>query len=328
MIKDYLLARRLPICTYMTTALMVVLAAVAANIPLQTPLYGLFLSALLLLALAMADFVRFRGRYNTLKAMVDTAADSQLPQLPPPRDALDEAYQSLFIQLHTCLWQRNEESERAQREIVDYYTLWLHQVKTPIAALRLMMQSGNVPPLALSRELSSIERYVGMALENARLGSSENDLVIKKTAVAPLVRQSVKKFADSFIEKHLSLHLDELTLCVHTDEKWLCFILEQLISNAVKYTSSGSVSIYEKDGTLFVRDTGIGIMPDDLPRVFDYGYTGYNGRIDKRASGVGLSMAHRAAKLIGVKLSLTSVLGEGSCAAITFPKDAPIVRDR
>ena len=322
MIKAYLAARRIPVLVYLLTAAMVLLACAASGAALSPVCYGLFLALFVLMLAAAADFVRFRSRLRIIRAVVP--ADEAPPLLPVPADPAEAAYQQLLHAMFERCRALQTEHEQARGELIGYYTLWLHQVKTPIAALRLLMERGPVPTAALTRELFAIERYTGMALEFARLSSASSDLVIEKTSVEPLVRQSVKRYADMFIAGRLSLTLEPIPLTVHTDEKWLCFILEQLLSNAVKYTHRGGVRIYAEDGFLFIADTGIGIPPEDLPRVFEAGYTGYNGRLDKRASGLGLSMARRAADMLAIRLTLTSQPGKGTTARLAFPGEGEL----
>lgn len=322
MIKAYLRARRGAILAACVTAAMVLAACIAAGQPLAPVVYGLFLSAFVLALAGAVGFFRFRARLLALRAV--RVRDEAAPLLPPPEDAQEAEYQRLLSAFFACAQQQRTEDERARGELIAYYTMWLHQVKTPIAALRLLMERGPVDPAALSRELFAIERYTGMALEYARLLHAESDLVIEKARIEPLVRQSVKRYAEMFIAKHLTLTLDPISLSAHTDEKWFCFILEQLLSNAVKYTHRGGVHIYEQAGALCVADSGIGIRSEDLPRVFEPGYTGYNGRLDKRASGLGLSMAQRAAKMLAIRLTLTSTPGKGTTARLVFPAEGEI----
>ena len=122
-----------------------------------------------------------------------------------------------------------------------------------------------------------------------RLDSESTDYVLKEYALDPIICQAVRKYAPAFIMRKLTLDYKPVDVSVVTDEKWLLFVIEQLLSNALKYTLSGSVSIYlETPRTLCIADTGIGIAPEDLPRIFERGYTGINGRDDKKASGIGL----------------------------------------
>lgn len=323
MIKAYLRARRAAILAACVTAAMVLVVCLVFGQPALSPvLYGLFLAFFVLALAGAVDFSRFRARLLALGSI--RVRDEAAPLLPPPLDAQEEAYQRLLCAFYDCAQQQRTEDEHARGELIAYYTMWLHQVKTPIAALRLLMERGPVDPAALSRELFAIERYTGMALEYARLLHAGSDLVIEKAQIEPLVRQSVKRYAEMFIAKHLRLRLDAISLCAHTDEKWLCFIVEQLLSNAVKYTQTGGVHIYEQAGALCIADSGIGIRPEDLPRVFEAGYTGYNGRLDKRASGLGLSMAQRAAEMLAIRLTLTSTPGKGTTARLVFPAEGEI----
>lgn len=323
MIKAYLHTRRAAILVACVTAAMVLLACLASGQTALSPvLYGLFLAFFVLVLAGAVDLCRFRARLLALRSI--RARDEAAPLLPPPLDAQEAEYQRLLSAFYERAQQQRTEDEHARGELIAYYTMWLHQVKTPIAALRLLMERGPVDPSSLSRELFAIERYTGMALEYARLLHAGSDLVIEKTQIEPLVRQSVKRYAEMFIAKHLRLRLDPIPLFAHTDEKWFCFILEQLLSNAVKYTQTGGVHIYVQAGALCIADSGIGIRPEDLPRVFEAGYTGANGRLDKRASGLGLSMAQRAAKMLAIRLTLTSTPGKGTTARLVFPAEGEI----
>lgn len=137
--------------------------------------------------------------------------------------------------------------------------------------------------------------------------------------VEKIVRKAVKKFAAQFIGKKISIELNNLDTNVKTDEKWLGFIIEQLISNAVKYTrNGGKISIYMKetfnsaDRILVIEDNGIGITKEDIPRIFERGYTGYNGRMSKKSSGIGLYLCRKAADKLGISIAIESKLDKGT----------------
>lgn len=165
--------------------------------------------------------------------------------------------------------------------------MWVHQIKTPISAMRLMLGEEDTPrSRALSAELFRIDRYAEMALNYARLNSTSNDLVFAKVEVEPVIKRVVRQYAGQFVRKHIALKCDIAPVQVLTDEKWLAFILGQLLANAVKYTESGTVTVtVTKNKVLKVSDTGIGIAPEDLPRIFEKGFTGYNGRAEKKSTG-------------------------------------------
>lgn len=203
-------------------------------------------------------------------------------------------------------------------DMIDYYTVWAHQIKTPIASMRLMLQNED-SDLArdLCADLLRIEQYVQMVLCYLRLDSDSTDYVIRQCDLDRIVRQAVRKFAGQFIRKKIRLNYDPVCVRVLTDEKWLLFVLEQVLSNALKYTQTGQVRIFlEEPKTLCIQDTGIGIAPEDLPRVFEKGYTGYNGRLDQRASGIGLYLCSRICRNLGHGLRIQSVLGQGTTVRI------------
>lgn len=180
--------------------------------------------------------------------------------------------------------------------------------------MRLTLEGSDSPESRkLSAELGRIERYVEMALVYLRLDSESSDYVIREFELDPFIRRSVKKFAGEFISKRLSLELEPSGASVVSDEKWLAFVVEQVLSNSLKYTREGSVRIYlAEPKTLCIRDTGIGIAPEDLPRIFDKGYTGLNGRADLRASGLGLYLCRRVCRKFGHEISAVSAPGKGT----------------
>lgn len=192
--------------------------------------------------------------------------------------------------------------------------MWVHQIKTPISAMRLMLGEEDTPrSRALSAELFRIDRYAEMALNYARLNSTSNDLVFAKVEVEPVIKRVVRQYAGQFVRKHIALKCDIAPVQVLTDEKWLAFILGQLLANAVKYTESGTVTVtVTKNKVLKVSDTGIGIAPEDLPRIFEKGFTGYNGRAEKKSTGLGMYLSRRAADMLGHMLSVQSAPGAGS----------------
>ena len=161
-------------------------------------------------------------------------------------------------------------------------------------------------------ELSRIEQYVEMALTYLRLESAESDYVFRDCALDPIIRQSVKRFSAEFIGRKIRLDYEPADYTLVTDEKWLGFVLEQLLSNALKYTRTGSVRIFLEHETLCIADTGIGIAPEDLPRIFEKGYTGLNGRTDRKATGLGLYLCRRVCENLGIGLRAESTPGTGT----------------
>lgn len=216
--------------------------------------------------------------------------------------------------------ENNKISWESQRDKEDFFAMWAHQIKTPIAALKLLLQSDDQDVTACKGEVFKIERYVEMALGFLRFEEMGNDLELLSYELEPIVKQSVKKFAPMFISKHLSVNLKDLNVKILTDEKWLSFVIEQLLSNAVKYTSSGGITIRtcteNEQLCIIIEDTGIGIRSEDLPRLFEKGFTGYNGRMDKKASGLGLYLCRSICDKLGHKISIESQENKGTKVTI------------
>ena len=212
-----------------------------------------------------------------------------------------------------------EEREKLN-DLMDYYTLWAHQIKTPIAASSLLVGEIEDKKVKnqLEQELFKIESYVNIVLQYLRLESFHEDLVLKKENVEDLVKEIVKKYAIFFIQKDLSLNLHDLDRTIITDKKWFVVILEQVLSNSLKYTSQGGIEIYFQEDTLYIKDSGLGIQDADLLRVFERGFSGYNGRLTQQSSGLGLYLSKKIADELGHQISIASQVGQGTTVMINF----------
>ena len=212
-----------------------------------------------------------------------------------------------------------EEREKLN-DLMDYYTLWAHQIKTPIAASSLLVREIEDKKVKnqLEQELFKIESYVNIVLQYLRLESFHEDLVLKKENLEDLVKEIVKKYAIFFIQKGLSLNLHDLDRTIITDRKWFVVILEQVLSNSLKYTSQGGIEIYFQEDTLYIKDSGLGIQDADLLRVFERGFSGYNGRLTQQSSGLGLYLSKKIADELGHQISIASQVGHGTTVMISF----------
>jgi len=211
------------------------------------------------------------------------------------------------------------------REKEDFFTLWAHQIKTPIAAMRALYDTSDSDMTEYKQELFKIENYVEMALNYIRFDTMSGDMVLEEINIESMVKQVVKKYAPIFIHKHLTVTLENLDIKVITDEKWFSFVLEQVLSNSLKYTNEGGVSIRaiesDDENKIVIEDTGIGIRQEDIPRLFEKGFTGFNGRLDKKASGLGLYLCKGVCDKLGHEISITSEISRGSKVIITCKKD-------
>ena len=190
--------------------------------------------------------------------------------------------------------------------------------------MNLLLQSGEADPKILSAELFKIEQYVEMVLHYLREKQMSQDMVLNRYSLSEIIKTAIKKYSRLFILQKIKLNFEPMEVTVLTDEKWLLFALEQIISNALKYTNEGSVSIYmdkENENLLIIEDTGIGISAEDLPRVVERGFTGYNGRSNQKSTGLGLYLTKEVLKKLGHRLQLESQVGKGTKVMIDFSRD-------
>lgn len=288
----------------------------AAEVPAETVLYAGALCLAFTAVYALVGFYRYYKRVSALKRTLSELPET-LESLPPPQNESERLYTQMLQKTYAEYERAALEHRRREADMRNYYTMWVHQIKTPISALRLLIQSG-ARSAELQNEIFHIEQYVEMALNYQRLFCGSSDLVITRRSLDSAVRTSIRKYSKQFIMKRLKLEYEPGDITVLTDEKWLCFVIEQVLSNSLKYTSAGEIKICTVGRTLMISDTGIGIAAEDLPRIFDCGYTGYNGREEKRSSGIGLYLCSEVCRRLGHGISITSEVGKGTCVSITF----------
>ncbi|MBR2597572.1 MAG: sensor histidine kinase [Clostridiales bacterium] len=304
MLKDYLKSR------INVIILMIVVEGVFASsyflfdMPAVTVLYPLILSTSALIVAGVIDFVFTFNKHRKLTQN----------EISSTSDPIEKDYQEIIRKLKEEEAYSRQKTTSDYNNMVEYYTVWAHQIKTPIASMRLQIQSEDTESARkLMGDLNRIEAYVEMVLTFLRLDSDSTDYLIKEYDLDEIIRPAIRKFSREFILKKLKLEYEPIEFKIITDSKWLSFIIEQVISNAVKYTSEGYVRIYMSEpGILCIEDTGVGISEEDLPRIFENGYTGFNGREDKRASGIGLYLCKRISDNLGHKIYAESKVGEGT----------------
>lgn len=287
----------------------------------------LYLTALWLFVIVVygiADYIKYREHYFLMGHLYKEICVS-LKHLPQAESVQEELYQDLLRIAHEDKMEQLLRADQTREDLVEYFTMWAHQVKTPIAGMRLLLQMSQASEREeLQGELFRIEQYVEMVLVYLRLGAESTDFVIQSCDVADMVKKAVKTFAGQFIRKKLSVRMEEVSGKVVTDEKWFRFVLEQLLSNAVKYTDQGGVVISWKEDTLCIADSGIGIAAEDLPRIFEKGYTGYNGRMDKKSTGIGLYLCCQTMEKLGGRIWVESEVGKGTRFYLKFPEDGMV----
>lgn len=294
------------------------------RLPLAAVLYPAGLCAalgLLLLALDYAGTVRRHRDWRHLNA----PAAARQSELPPPETVAEADAAAVIVRLRQALIVDEMTAQSRYDNMMEYYTLWAHQIKTPLAAMRLTLAGEDSHAArSLCVELARTERYVDMVMAYLRLDTAAGDYVFRSIEVDPLLHAAVKRFSGEFIAKRLSVELAETGITAVSDAKWLAFVFEQLLSNALKYTKAGGVRIFSPGPLrISIADTGIGIAPEDLPRIFERGYTGTGGRTDAHSSGIGLYLCRRVCDLLGIGLTATSTVGVGTTVTLDFTQKRP-----
>lgn len=314
---SYLKQRRFEIITFLLFSVVFLLVFLLYRITVKAVIYPALICAFFGAVLLYFDYKKAYAKHVRLEKILNMTENiaENLPQIIT-QDDID--YQNIINLLDSNAKSKSTELDMKYSAMMDYYTVWAHQIKTPIASAKLTLQNetGETAKM-LTEELFRIEQYVEMVLVFLRLDSDYTDYVIKEYNLDDIIKSSVKRFSSQFIRRKISLDYQNIGILVLTDEKWLAFVIEQVISNALKYTNSGSISIYaENNKVLCIRDTGIGIAPEDLPRIFDKGFTGYNGRSDKKATGIGLYLCKRICDNLGHSISAHSSLETGTVIKI------------
>ena len=283
------------------------------GIPLGPVLYADLLMLGITAVYLGYSYVRYRRKRKILKLWETNSRYSGEMEKPKGEGCFEETYLRIIENLEQDQQREREAWQNEQKKDREYYTRWSHQIKTPIAATNLLLSEKNLDVRAVKRELFRIEQYADMALQYQRLEGESSDLVLEKVKLHKMVSQTLKKLSTIFVYKKLHVKLGGLEKEIVTDEKWMCFILEQILTNAAKYTEEGGmIEIWLEQEVLCIRDNGIGIQEEDLPRIFEWGYTGYNGRLDKKSTGIGLSLTKEAAGLLQIGISMESQVGRGT----------------
>ena len=291
------------------------------NLPLEALIYTGSFCFLAALIASFSDYANYKESYKKLNFLEQNILND-LEALPKSLDIRIDYYHKIIEKLYDELEKLTQENRQKNTDMVDYYSMWVHQIKTPIAAMNFLLDNEEVDQKILQQELFIIERYVEMVLTYLRLDSISSDYVITKINLDEVVKDSVKKYATIFINKKIKLNYVSHETMVISDKKWLSFAFEQILGNSVKYSSmNGEITIETSENKLVIEDKGIGIKEEDLPRIFEKGFTGFNGRYEKKSSGLGLYLCKKTLDKLGHHIEISSTVGKGTRVEITFPKE-------
>ena len=290
------------------------------NLPFEALFYSGSLCLVVGVIASIIDYNNYRKSYINLKYL-ETNILSSMEDLPKSLDIRVEYYQKIIERLHNEVERLKIEDNKKMENLADYYSMWIHQIKTPIAAMNFLLDNEETDVKVFKQELFKIERYVEMVLTYIRLGSETSDYVITSIDLDEVVRENLKKYATLFINKKIKLNYVSHETYVISDKKWFGFAFEQLLSNAIKYTKSGGeISINISESELIIEDNGIGIYEEDLPRIFEQSFTGLNGRYEKKSSGLGLYLCKKTLDKLQHKIEITSEVNKGTKVIVSFPK--------
>ena len=221
---------------------------------------------------------------------------------------------------------RNLKSEMLNQkdDLNAYFLMWLHQIKTPMTVSKLLLEKPDeTTNTKLKMQLMYIEQYISMAMNYLKMIDHSTDMDITQVNLDDIIKDLLRKYSLLFIHNHISLEYQSDTTYVISDSKWLTILIEQILSNALKYTENGRISIQylEDKHALEIKDTGIGIRSEDIPKIFDRGYSGFNGRMNEKSSGLGLYLAKKISEKLNIQIEVESKLSKGSTFRLVFPEN-------
>lgn len=321
-LKEYIKKIKLSIILFIIVFFIMFSLCFLYNTNMEIPIYTCIVSITVCMCFKLYDFYKFADKSYKLKKILNNCLVEELKNISI-ENLIEENYIDIIKKLNIILNNNISKKEIDYNDMINYYTTWVHQIKTPISAINLIMQSENedINNKEIIEQIFSIEQYVDMVLQYLRFKNINNDLLIKKYQLDNIIKKCLKKYAKLFIKRKIKLNYNALNCSVITDEKWLVFVIEQLLINALKYTNAGSISIYmdkEIKKTLVIEDTGIGISAEDIPRVFERGFTGYNGRDNNKSSGLGLFLCKSIIDKLSHSISIESEIGKGTKVKIEF----------
>ena len=288
------------------------------RIPIEVILYPYILTIVFVLIVLLFDYIKYKEKVNKIIQICNDISSCYSVKIND-KNIFDEYYLDIINELLKENRKQVSQIQKKVSDINDYFSIWVHQIKTPIASMKLKIDNEQMDLLQLASDLNRIDHYVDLVLSFLKFDEEKIDLYFRKTDVDKIMRESLKKFSNDFIIKKIRLDYKLSKREVLTDEKWLSFVFDQLLSNALKYTDKGTITIYyDGDSCLCIKDSGIGIALADMERLFEKGFTGYNGRQYKKASGIGLYMCKRMCDKLNIAISIESIVNEYTLVKLKF----------
>ncbi len=283
------------------------------SLPYDALLYGYLLISICFICILLIDLYHYNKKLKQIEYL------KREDKIEFEGSLLEMNLVQAFEQREKNLIGQNDSLEEQIQNIEDYFSIWVHQMKLPIAAMKLLLESDTIDVKACKSQLFRMNQNTDMTLAYIRMNSKQTDYLFQFYDLDNMIRKSIHYFAYEFVSMNLSMNFEQTNKKILTDEKWFVFILQQILSNAIKYSKKGgNIHIYFKASSLVIEDHGCGIEQGDLHRIFEKGFTGYNGRMDHKASGLGLYLCKGICKSLNHEISIESKLNEGTKVYITF----------
>lgn len=268
-------------------------------------------------------YVQKVDRAKAIKFENDTAS--------APDEYISELYEENYFLLAEKIKTKNQKDLEKQSDLMDYFSLWIHQIKTPVSAMSLVLQSPKDSVndyKKLEQELIYLNDYIHLALNYLKLEETGKELEIEPIDLDNLIKTVIKKYAILFIYNKIRLDFEPTNLVIQSDRKWVQVLIEQILSNSLKYTKKGTIKLYAgSDQSLIIEDSGSGISPSDLPKIFEKGYTGLNGRLHDKSTGLGLFISRKITQRLNIRLEIESELTIGTKVTIDFTNEETVLFD-
>ncbi|SEQ43089.1 sensor histidine kinase [Piscibacillus halophilus] len=324
MIGKFLTERRSWILLYITLhGLILFIAYIDSQIAFEAIAYYTFLSSIIFI---MFLAVRYQRETKYYQKLIDRASHFDENELPKPRSPFESIVADQLSTQTKKLKQLESDNRTNLEQEKDELLSWIHEVKTPLTAMQLIIDriEDSALKTSLNYEWLRIHLLLDQQLHKKRMAIIENDLYIENTELEPIIHQEIKNLKSWCIHRGIGFDINLEEKEVLTDGKWLAFIIRQLLSNAVKYSENSDIVLYSyKDHDqikLNVQDYGRGIDSKDLPRIFEKGFTSTAKHQDNSATGMGLYLTKQVAHSLKIILNVKSTLGEGTTFTLTFPK--------
>lgn len=330
-LKDKIISIILLILGVMTIEVFLIPYRFGSFIKLYIPIVilGLYLISIII------EYFTKRSFYNNLLDTMDRLDEKYLITeiIKSPSFNEGKILKESLAQIDKSMAENVNKYKYIQEDYKDYIELWIHEIKLPIAASKMVVENNkNEVTKSINEELDKVENYIEQALFYARSNTVEKDYYIRKCNLKDIVNESVKKNKNALIQEKITINIHDVNIQVNTDSKWIVFILNQIIQNSVKYRkldNNSEIEMHAKEGAenvvLYIKDNGIGIKKGEITRVFEKGFTGTNGRLqNKKSTGIGLYLCKKLCDKLGIAIELNSIQDEGTEIRLVFPKSSYI----